>query len=110
MYTSIPRTKMILTCPRRVNHNHESLNPSRGRGAAALMNAAPAESTSDDHRQGLGSHAGNKNTPSMRHPRKRNVTTSMFEHVKISPKIVNPDILAGKAEQQQEILFTTPVP
>ena len=32
-----------------------SLNPSRGREGAALLNAAPAVSTSDGHGQGLGS-------------------------------------------------------
>ena len=35
-------------------HDHESLNPSRGRGDAALMNTTPAVSISAGHGQGLG--------------------------------------------------------
>ena len=46
-------------------------------------------------------NASNKNTPSMHHPRRRNVTTSMvgFKRVtyaKFSPKMVNPRDIAGE--------------
>ena len=52
-----------------------------------------------------GMNAGNKNTPSVLHPRRRNVTTSMvgFKTVtcaKMSPKMVNPRDSAGDAEEE----------
>ena len=54
-------------------------------------------------------NAGNKNTPSMHHPRRRNVTTSMVglkdSHThthKISPKMVTLRDIAGDAEEEEE--------
>ena len=48
-------------------------------------------------------NAGDKSTPSIYHPRRHNVTTSMVglkmvQHAEISPKMVNPWDKAGNAE------------
>ena len=56
-------------------------------------------------------NAGNKNTPSVHHPQRGNVITSMVglmkqkrSHVqKISPKIVNPRDITGNAEEEKSI-------
>ena len=50
---------------------------------------------------------GNKNTPSIHHPQRRNVTTPMaglkkVTYAKISPKIVNPRDIAGNTEEKEE--------
>ena len=45
------------------DRDHESLNPFRGRGGAALLNAAPAVSTSNGHGQGLGSWQSSSLSP-----------------------------------------------
>ena len=51
-------------------------------------------------------NAGNKNTPSMHHLRRRNVTTSVVglktaTYAKISPKMVNPRNIAGKHRRRR---------
>ena len=51
--------------------------------------------------------AGNKNTPSMHHPQRRNVTIAMVglktvTCAKISPKMVNPRDVAGNTEEEEE--------
>ena len=52
-------------------------------------------------------HADNKNTPSMHHPRRRNVTTSLaglkktVTYAKISPKMVNPRDIAGERRRRR---------
>ena len=51
-------------------------------------------------------NAGNKNTPSMHDPWRRNVTTLMVilktvTYAKISPKMVNPREVAGNAEEEE---------
>ena len=45
-------------------------------------------------------NACNKNTPSMHHPWRQNVTTSMVTYTKISPKIVSPRDIAGYTEEE----------
>ena len=45
------------------HHHHSSLHPSRGRGGAALLNAAPAVSTSDGLGQGRGSWQSSSLSP-----------------------------------------------
>ena len=54
-------------------------------------------------------NAGNKNTPSTHHPRKRNVTTLMVglkkkpvTYAKISPKMVNPRDIAGERQKKKK--------
>ena len=51
-------------------------------------------------------NAGNKSTPSMHHPRRRNVTTSMVglktvAYAEISPKMVNPRDIAGERRRRR---------
>ena len=51
-------------------------------------------------------NAGNKNTLSIHHPRRRNVTTSMIgiktvTYAKISPKMVNPRDIAGARRRRR---------
>ena len=56
-------------------------------------------------------NAGNKNTPSMQHPWRRNVTTSMVglkkrSHTqKCHPKMVNPRVIAGNTEEEESHQF-----
>ena len=56
--------------------------------------------------------AGNKNTPSMRRPKRRNMTTSvvglnMVTYVEISPKMVNLRDIAGNTEEEGKIQLVT---
>ena len=58
-------------------------------------------------------NAGNKNTPSMHHPRRRNVTTLMVglkngHHTQKShPKVVNPRDIAGERKKKNNNKTTT---
>ena len=49
---------------------------------------------------------GNSNTPSMHHPRRRNVTSmsglKTVTYAKIPPKMVNPRDIVGNAEEEEE--------
>ena len=55
-------------------------------------------------------NAGNKNTPSMHHPRRRNLTTSVVglrngNIPKISPQVVNPRDIAGKRRRTRALVL-----
>ena len=61
---------------------------------------------SKDHTCAIQVNAGNKNTPSMHHPRRWNVTTSMvglktIPYAKISQKMVKPRDIAGSTEEEE---------
>ena len=53
-------------------------------------------------------NAGNKNTPSMHHPQRQNVTTSIaglktVTYAKISPTMVNPRDIAGERRRRRMV-------